>query len=396
LLSIYFCVINFNRLKNALMKSVQQAVAPWLTAILAGYVLFGSLAQLHAQEAEQEVRIKIQRNINGSVTEIDTVVKGGNANINDLMRNFNLQLQMPGLQPTEPSGSDKQPRSGLADKSHKRFWRQDNNADGNPELNESSSEASLGIVTEAKEANDDEEGVKVNSVIAGSAAEKAGLKPGDLIMKIDGTELYASEDLVREIKAHQPGDAVTITYIRNGKRNETQAILQEPDFEDFLQGQSWMGDFFNPEIWSNDPQFNDWADELDRFRKQMEEHLQEWNRQNEQPDNHWNDFDAPLAPPGENLSNNPSEPELQPEKMSLAVDASQQQFDLSFTLSERGNATVRIMNAQGNILFEDNASGFPGTYRKTIKPNTTGSLAGTYFLQIVQNGKMYNKKITVY
>ena len=378
------------------MKSVKKAVIRCLTVFVVSCGIFVHLPQLQAQEIEPEVRIKIQQNVNGKITEIDTVISGNSAHVNDLMRDFHLHLQMPELQPSNPAGTDKPSHGSLADKSHKRSMRQDNNADGNAELYENSGEASLGIVVDAKEAKDDDEGVKVSSVIAGSAAEKAGLKPGDLIMNIDGKELYASEDLVREIKARQPGDAITITYIRNGKRNDTKAVLQEPDFEDFLKGQSWMGDFFNPDVWNNNQQFKDWTDELDRFRKQMEEHMQEWNRQNENLDNHWNDFDAPLMPPAAKPDNKQPEPELQPEKMSLAVDATQKTFDLSFTLSESGSATVRIMNAQGSILFEDNTARFPGTYRKTIKPETAGAFAGTYFLQIVQNGKMYNKKITVY
>lgn len=380
------------------MKSVISVV--FLPVILPACCFLLCFAPTYAQHTEPEVRIKIQQNINGQVTEIDTVLRGGNADVNDLMRNFNLNLQMPGLQneiPDDPDGflPDNQ-SGGLADKSHQRTRKQYDSQNESQQLNQSSNEASLGIVVDANEANDDDEGVKIARVIDGSAAQKAGLQPGDLIMSIDGKELYASEDLVNEVKSRKAGDEVTITYIRNGKRTQTKAVLQQPDFEDFLQQQG-LDDFFNPDIWNNDQNFNAWTDELDRFRRLMEEQMQRWGTQDNELNDHWNDFDAPFnaPPPQDHYEETKPETELQPEKLSLAADATQKTFNLSFSLAQSGSATVRILDAMGNIMFEDKPSRFPGSYQKSVTLKTQ-SFAGTYFLQIVQNGKMYHKKITVY
>jgi hypothetical protein len=214
-------------------------------------------------------------------------------------------------------------------------------------------------------------------------------------MSINGKELFASEDLVNEVGKYKPGDEIVLIYIRNGKRTETKAILQEPQFDKFLQQQQWMGDFFNPDTWGSDPGFENWADDLYRFRRQMEEQMNRWNRQNEGLNDQWNDFDDPfkLSEPNHTPANS-AETTLQPEKMSIAVDATQKTFNIRFSLSESGGAVIRILDAQGSILFEDKPARFPGAYQKEVKLKNS-PFAGTYFLQIVQNGNMYNKKITV-
>ena len=65
------------------------------------------------------------------------------------------------------------------------------------------------------------QGVFVYSVEAGSAADKAGLKMGDVITKVDDTDIATSEDLVAAKKSYSAGDTSTFTIYRDGK---TQAV----------------------------------------------------------------------------------------------------------------------------------------------------------------------------
>lgn len=63
-------------------------------------------------------------------------------------------------------------------------------------------------------------GVFICSVEEGSAADKAGLKMGDVIMKIDGTDVDSYQELVALKKKYSAGDESTFTIYRDGKQQE--------------------------------------------------------------------------------------------------------------------------------------------------------------------------------
>ena len=63
-------------------------------------------------------------------------------------------------------------------------------------------------------------GVFIYSVEEGSAADKAGLKMGDVIMKIDGTDVDSYQELVALKKKYSAGDESTFTIYRGGQQQE--------------------------------------------------------------------------------------------------------------------------------------------------------------------------------
>ncbi len=68
-------------------------------------------------------------------------------------------------------------------------------------------------------------GAAVISVEPGSAAEAAELAEGDIIVGIDGEDVGTMSDLAAAIRAHSPGDEVTLQVIRDGQETETTAVL---------------------------------------------------------------------------------------------------------------------------------------------------------------------------
>jgi len=62
------------------------------------------------------------------------------------------------------------------------------------------------------------------AIMAGGPAAKAGLRAGDLITAIDGMKITTPEELIVEIRTHNVGDEVTITYIR-GKQSGTAKLI---------------------------------------------------------------------------------------------------------------------------------------------------------------------------
>ena len=61
------------------------------------------------------------------------------------------------------------------------------------------------------------EGVIVIDVARNTPAQRAGLELGDIITRIDDTPITNSGDLVRVLRARQPGSTVTLRYVRVGE-----------------------------------------------------------------------------------------------------------------------------------------------------------------------------------
>jgi serine protease Do len=70
-------------------------------------------------------------------------------------------------------------------------------------------------------------GVLVTEVTKDSAAEKAGLKRGDVIVELDGRSVDRTNVLQNKIAMKKPGTAVKIVILRDGNRKELTAELGE-------------------------------------------------------------------------------------------------------------------------------------------------------------------------
>ncbi|MFJ6617427.1 S1C family serine protease [Kitasatospora sp. NPDC091335] len=63
------------------------------------------------------------------------------------------------------------------------------------------------------------------AVTPGGAADKAGLKPGDVITKLGGVPIDNGPALVSRIWTHKPGETVDVEYTRNGQTLNTKVTL---------------------------------------------------------------------------------------------------------------------------------------------------------------------------
>ncbi|MGC1450678.1 MAG: Do family serine endopeptidase [Candidatus Sulfotelmatobacter sp.] len=70
-------------------------------------------------------------------------------------------------------------------------------------------------------------GVTVSSVVAGSPADQAGLKVGDTITSVDGKKVTKGAELVADIASRKPGSKVTLSFLRNGKTQETSVTIAD-------------------------------------------------------------------------------------------------------------------------------------------------------------------------
>ncbi|NWF31138.1 trypsin-like peptidase domain-containing protein [Streptomyces sp. PKU-EA00015] len=70
-------------------------------------------------------------------------------------------------------------------------------------------------------------GVAVVEVVAGGAAEQAGLRAGDIITKLGNEEITTITSLAETLASQQPGDKVTVTYERGGSQRTAEVTLGE-------------------------------------------------------------------------------------------------------------------------------------------------------------------------
>lgn len=73
----------------------------------------------------------------------------------------------------------------------------------------------------------DKNGVLVSNVKTGSAADKAGVKRGDIIIAINGEKIEDSNTLRNKVAGTAPGTTIKLTVIREGKEMELSATLDE-------------------------------------------------------------------------------------------------------------------------------------------------------------------------
>lgn len=90
--------------------------------------------------------------------------------------------------------------------------------------------AQLGVMIK-----DNEKGAEVVNVVEGSPAEKNGIKPGDIITRIDDSKIEGVESLVNYVSQRNPDSEIEIEFLRNDEPVVQKVILQKPDkvFEDY-------------------------------------------------------------------------------------------------------------------------------------------------------------------
>ncbi|MDN5654079.1 MAG: PDZ domain-containing protein, partial [Kocuria sp.] len=85
----------------------------------------------------------------------------------------------------------------------------------------SSSPASEGNTSESSFTN----GAVIKNVVSGSPADKAGLKAGDVVNKLDGHAVSDAESLTAAVREASAGKKVDISYSRNGQPTDGDVTL---------------------------------------------------------------------------------------------------------------------------------------------------------------------------
>jgi serine protease Do len=85
---------------------------------------------------------------------------------------------------------------------------------------------------------DDTKGAAISEVTSGSPADRAGLRPEDIVLAVDDHQVEDSSDLSQYIAALSPGDKVTLHMFRSGKAIDVEVTLGTFPEEDGVEAAS--------------------------------------------------------------------------------------------------------------------------------------------------------------
>ena len=87
--------------------------------------------------------------------------------------------------------------------------------------------ASLGTIPDYAGPEGGKKGVLLAGVRPGGAAEKGGLRRGDLLVRLGVHEVTSVEELMYVLNASKPGETVTAVVLRDGKEIKLDVTFQE-------------------------------------------------------------------------------------------------------------------------------------------------------------------------
>ncbi len=280
-----------------------------------------------------------------------------------------------------------------------------------------------------------EKGVKLGSIIDGSAAQKAGLQAGDVVLKISGSEVNSFEELTTVIKSTSVGQELEIVIDRDDKEQTIQATMGQ------RQGCSMNGgDLFQhyqgmDEDGEHELQFELNSAEMTEDLATMFEDLSQMGSDLSELAPTLENLEENLAAMGEEIDlaffeeleelqragyelssevnvtielddiseeeaaaiNEAAEEKLRLEndldmqKIAFFPNPNRGQFVLSFELPADEEVQISIYNSKGENVYSEQLNNFSGAYRNTIDLSNLAN--GAYYMQILQGDQTYSKKL---
>ena len=86
----------------------------------------------------------------------------------------------------------------------------------------------LGVMVQDLDSADKASGVRIDSVDSGSAAEKAGIRAGDIVVEYDGERVRSTRQFTRLVQETAEGRSVAMAVMRDGKRQTLTATPEAP------------------------------------------------------------------------------------------------------------------------------------------------------------------------
>ncbi|MEQ1744112.1 MAG: PDZ domain-containing protein [Saprospiraceae bacterium] len=237
--------------------------------------------------------------------------------------------------------------------------------------------ACLGVYTSSDDEGD-EKGARVTEFTEESAAQDALMVTGDVITAVNGNRVENHDDLWEEIAKYQPGDKVSVTFLRDNKQRQTEASLkpcQDNSNKVTLNKTEKNGDDAKREfqVWNWDKQSED------RFRERQVLTIRRIEG---------GDVPVVTTPVAENTAS--PERTLQLKGYRAVPDPGINQVTVEFRC-EAKPTVVSLLDATGRQLFREELNAFNGQYNQQF--DLTDFASGSVIVHVLQGDKVFSEKL---
>jgi C-terminal processing protease CtpA/Prc len=294
---------------------------------------------------------------------------------------------------------------------HAFMWKSDGDANGNYFNLESHEDivfnneprAFLGV-----QGNSTADGLKITHVIEGSAAQKAGLLEGDLVLEANGRQVESISGLADELNDYAPGDEVTLRVVREGKRRNITATLGEREskvhVKKFRLDADDDVDFDFDFDMNTDEMTPTDKEEFTRAMKELKEELSNEFREVQKELTEWKNREYretrvvivanELSKDEKRMLEKNGVTNLDRElaiDLNLFPNPSDGLFQLDFSSKDRGDLSVDVFDASGNQVYMERLMDMEGSYNGRI--DLANRADGNYYLVITKNGRTLTRKL---
>ncbi len=240
--------------------------------------------------------------------------------------------------------------------------------------------AVLGVVL--REAGGDN-GATIDRVFDGSGADKAGLKEGDIILKIDNKKITDVESAIEVLSGHKINDQVRIVYLRSGESEKTNVTLGKCTEEMCMPSWKSMNSIGNEISRDIDvkmrEQIKEGTSEIKEEALKLKELARELKKEIE------------MEMRTEDNSGPSVSESLELRYLAGYPNPSQGQLKVQYS-GNKGPIQVSVIDLNGKELYSEKVPDFNGKYEREINLEHT---KGTVILKITQGEKSIQEKIIV-
>ena len=286
-------------------------------------------------------------------------------------------------------------------------------------------------------------GVRITNVVDSSAAERMGLKEGDVIRSINGERIEDFEDLADLMDESEPNSDVQVLVKRDdkeitfsGKLGQHKRIMWNWDGEGgpFVMPLTPMAPMSPMSPMAPMPPMPDFGEavspedqaeyeqDMAEYRQDMAEHARDMAEYARDRDEHRREIDelrremdrlrrdlrgevtremrvtvdaVKLSKEESDVLKNKGvtslDSALEVPGLRVSPNPSSGSFDLAFQVPQRGDLNVDVHDANGDRVYHESITGFKGNYERVLDMSDRPS--GTYFVVITQNGKAQARKL---
>lgn len=364
MLGVYISSYNGDgNINGALVTAVIEGSAAQKAELVEGDII----TRINSTDINTEVQL---REVIGTYKVGDTVkvtyLRNGSTNIAQVELGEN-KTDIPFNYHFMPDRSDLFFQQGNIDDNMKELLGENGHFNYDFDVNTKQDAAFLGVTPRDESA--DVTGVMLGKVVAGSAADKMGLKADDRILKLDGKKVNRFSQLAEIIAAKKAGDELSVEFERDAKTTTVKGKLGKR--ADAPQSKRIIR--MNPSnITPSDKTHSFVTKEVNVVIE-----LKDCNKEDEE---------VLAAPAKVDFSK-----ELGINRIEFSPNPSNGQFQLNFDLPEQQNTRVMVLDGMGRKVHEELLNNFDGHYSNRIDIGSQPN--GVYFLIIAQGEKQFTRKI---